>query len=94
MNHKKSLLIGGLIGLIYFVITYSIDIGACRFNSSYCSGATGLVTLILNAPSVLLAQIAGLGGFWVIAILDFILGSLIGFLIATIYRKIRKMVVS
>lgn len=79
-------LIGGILGVLYFLITYMIDIGSCQMNSSHCSGATGLITLALNFPAVMILYIIGLGKLWAIVLMDFMLGSIGGFVIGKLIK--------
>ena len=83
-------LVGGIIGVLYFLITYFVDIGSCRINSSHCSGATGLITLLLNFPAVMILYMIGVGQLWAIAIIDFILGSIGGFIIGKSIKFFKK----
>ena len=106
MNFLKKIpawLIGGFVGLIYFLITYFIDVGACQINQTYCGGMTGLATMILNFPSTLLIYISPLrdlkipgnllgieAAFIPIMILDVIFGSMLGFLIGKLISFMHK----
>lgn len=89
---KKILawLIGGILGLVYFLATFFIDVGQCDVFHN-CSGSTGLITMILNFPAVLISYIfGGIGGFYVIAVIDIIFGSIVGFLIGKFINFLRK----
>lgn len=98
----KAGLIGGLVGFIYFLVTYFIDIGACQINQNYCSGMTGLLTMVFNFPATLIylflfpnlkipGNLLGIeAAFMPILILDIILGSIIGFLIGKLINFIKN----
>jgi len=85
-------LIGGMLGLLYYSITYLIDIGQCQIfaDASHCSGMTGLITFMLNFPAVLIMQVLGIGSIWLIPILDFFLGAAAGFFVRKIFLKMKR----
>ena len=82
-------LIGGLIGILYFLATYYIDIGRCQIYGGlrYCSGMTGLLFFILNFPATISTMILGGGGIYAVLIIDFILGSGIGYLLGFLFAR-------
>jgi len=92
-------LVGGILGLIYFFVIYFLDFGLCEFGVSKCSDVAGLPTMIFNFPAVMILRffIPGFDNlgqtlnFIGIAIMDFILVSIVVFLIGRIINFTRKL---
>lgn len=105
---KKSMpwIIGGIIGLVYFISTYFIDIGLCNIykNATFCSGMTGIITIILNLPALLSMYVIGplfkninfpsiFGiepAFVPVLFLDIIFGAILGFLVWKFVNFIKR----
>lgn len=98
---NKAWLIGGLVGLIYFFIIWFFDVGTCLMSSSNCTEITSFPTIIFNGLAVVILNLLypinpiwhmyGMGvDFTLIAIVDFIFGSIIGLLIGKLVGFIKN----